>query len=80
MSPASDSDDSSSQSMNTRKSGAASTDTVDNVEVDTDDDRVESGDDGNERAGDGGRKLIKISHNNNTAVHQAHLRLRFTWI
>ena len=56
--------------MNTRESGAASTDTVDNVEVDTDDDRVESGDDGNERAGDGGRKLIKISHNNNTAVHQ----------
>ena len=66
--------------MNTRESGAASTDTVDNVQVDTDDDRVESGDDGNERAGDGGRKLIKISHNNNTAVHQAHLSLRFTWL
>ena len=66
--------------MNTRESGAASTDTVDSVEVDTDDDRVESGDDGNERAGDGGRKLIKISHNNNNAVHQAHLWLRFTWL
>ena len=66
--------------MNTRESGAASTDSFDTVEVDTDDDRVESGDDGNERAGDGGRKLIKISHNNNTAVHQAHLSHRFTWL